>query len=53
MTLPERVRAMNVALTDGEQIYAISDAKVGIFKGIAYENYPFKSENAIGGVMGS
>ena len=38
---------------DGEQIYAISDAKVGIFKGIAYENYPFKSENAIGGVMGS
>jgi len=37
---------------DGAQIYTITDAKVGLFKGIAYADYPQRSENATGGVMG-
>lgn len=36
---------------DDEPIYLIRDAKVGVFKGIAYEDYPLKSKNAIGGIM--
>lgn len=36
---------------DGEHIYTISDAKVGIFTGIAYTDYPAKSENAVGGII--
>lgn len=38
-------------LIDGELIYTIKDAKVGAFKGIAYRDYPFKSENSLGGIM--
>jgi len=38
-------------LVDGEQIYSINDAKVGLFGGIEYPDYPFRSPNAIGGVM--
>ncbi len=36
---------------DDEHIYAIRDAKVGIFTGIAYNDYPLKSKNSIGGFM--
>ncbi len=36
---------------DGEHIYAIKDAKVGIFKNIAYDDYPFRSVNAVGGMI--
>jgi len=36
---------------DDEHIYSIRDAKVGIFTGIAYKDYPFKSKNAVGGIM--
>lgn len=36
---------------DGEHIYSISDAKVGIFTGITYSDYPMKSVNSIGGIM--
>ena len=36
---------------DGEHIYAIKDAKVGIFTGIAYTEYPYKSKNSLGGIM--
>lgn len=36
---------------DSEKIYTISDAKVGIFKGIAYNDYPHKSKNSLGGTM--
>lgn len=37
---------------DDEQIYAISAAKVGVFKGIAYKDYPYpNTPNAKGGVM--
>ena len=38
-------------LVDGEAIYAITDAKVGMFKGIAYPDYPARSANAKGGVL--
>ena len=36
---------------DGESIYLIKDAKVGIFKGIRYPDYPLPSPNSIGGQM--
>jgi len=38
-------------LVDGEEIYKITDAKVGVFPDIQYDCYPFDSENAVGGVM--
>ena len=36
---------------DDEHIYSIKDAKVGIFTGIAYKDYPNKSKNSLGGIM--
>jgi 3-hydroxyacyl-[acyl-carrier protein] dehydratase/trans-2-decenoyl-[acyl-carrier protein] isomerase len=36
---------------DGEAIYTLSDAKVGIFLDIRYGDYPHESENSRGGVM--
>ncbi|MCH7755004.1 bifunctional 3-hydroxydecanoyl-ACP dehydratase/trans-2-decenoyl-ACP isomerase [candidate division KSB1 bacterium] len=36
---------------DDEHIYSIKDAKVGIFTGIAYTDYPYKSKNSLGGIM--
>ncbi|HEX9294574.1 MAG TPA: bifunctional 3-hydroxydecanoyl-ACP dehydratase/trans-2-decenoyl-ACP isomerase [Polyangiaceae bacterium] len=38
-------------LVDGEAIYTIKDAKVGMFLGIAYPDYPTRSNNSVGGVM--
>ena len=38
-------------IVDGEHIYTIKDAKVGVFSGIAYKDYPHKSKNAVGGIM--
>ena len=38
-------------LVDGEHIYTIRDAKVGMFLGIAYGDYPAPSERSRGGVM--
>jgi len=38
-------------LVDGEAIYTLTDAKVGIFKNIAYSDYPNRSANSVGGVM--
>lgn len=35
---------------DGEHIYTIKDAKVGVFSGIAYTDYPYKGKNSVGGV---
>lgn len=34
---------------DGELIYTIKDAKVGMFKNIRYSDYPHRSPNSIGG----
>ncbi len=34
---------------DGELIYSVKDAKVGVFSGIRYENYPFDAKNSLGG----
>ncbi len=39
-------------LVDGEHIYTIKDAKVGLFDGIAYPDYPRRSANSTGGIMG-
>ncbi|HKY69258.1 MAG TPA: bifunctional 3-hydroxydecanoyl-ACP dehydratase/trans-2-decenoyl-ACP isomerase [Gammaproteobacteria bacterium] len=38
-------------LVDDELIYTLKDAKVGIFTGIAYKDYPDPSENSIGGIL--
>jgi 3-hydroxyacyl-[acyl-carrier protein] dehydratase/trans-2-decenoyl-[acyl-carrier protein] isomerase len=37
---------------DGQPIYTVSAAKVGCFLDIRYSDYPFASENAIGGPHG-
>jgi 3-hydroxyacyl-[acyl-carrier protein] dehydratase / trans-2-decenoyl-[acyl-carrier protein] isomerase len=36
---------------DGEHIYTVKDAKVGMFRGIAYTDYPLPSANSKGGIM--
>lgn len=36
---------------DNDLIYNIEDAKVGVFKGIAYPDYPNCSKNSIGGII--
>jgi len=38
-------------VVDGEPIYTVKDAKVGIFRGIRYPDYPLPSANSVGGVM--
>jgi 3-hydroxyacyl-[acyl-carrier protein] dehydratase/trans-2-decenoyl-[acyl-carrier protein] isomerase len=38
-------------LVDGELIYTIKDAKVGLFRGIAYADYPARSAKSKGGIM--
>lgn len=38
-------------LVDGELIYTVKDAKVGVFAGIRYENYPRLGTQAVGGQM--
>ena len=38
-------------LVDGEHIYTVRDAKVGMFLGIAYPDYPARSANSVGGIM--
>jgi 3-hydroxyacyl-[acyl-carrier protein] dehydratase/trans-2-decenoyl-[acyl-carrier protein] isomerase len=51
--MPEQGAAVAIGnakvLVDGEHVYTFTDAKAGIFVGMAYPNYPFMSENAIGG----
>lgn len=36
---------------DGEKIYSVTDAKVGVFPDIQYADYPNHSKNSIGGVL--
>ncbi len=38
-------------LVDGEPIYTVKDAKVGIFKDIRYPDYPRRSAHSVGGQM--
>jgi len=38
-------------LVDGEHIYTVRDARVGLFLDIAYPDYPRRSANALGGMM--
>lgn len=39
-------------LVDGEHIYTIQEARVGLFSAIEYTDYPHCSENAVGGGRG-
>ena len=39
-------------LVDGEAIYEIKRAKVGVFRDIDYADYPWPSERSRGGRMG-
>jgi len=36
-------------LVDGQLVYTVTDAKLGAFKGIRYENYPHPAANSLGG----
>ncbi len=36
---------------DGQAIYTIKDAKVGLFRGIQYPDYPNRSANSTGGLL--
>ena len=36
---------------DGEPIYTVQAAKVGVYPGIAYDDYPARSRNSRGGVL--
>ncbi len=38
-------------LVDGEEIYSLTDAKVGVFPNIQYADYPKQSLNSTGGVI--
>jgi 3-hydroxyacyl-[acyl-carrier protein] dehydratase/trans-2-decenoyl-[acyl-carrier protein] isomerase len=38
-------------LVDGELIYRVVDAKVGMFRGIRYPDYPARSSNSVGGIL--
>jgi len=53
--LPQSGAAMAIGdaclLVDGEEIYTIRKAKVGLFSDIGYGDYPHVSENARGGRM--
>ena len=42
-----------VVSVDDEPIYTIKRAKVGLFRGIEYPDYPRRSTNATGGRMAS
>ena len=53
--MPERGAAIAVGngrlLVDGEPIYTVHNARVGVFEGIAYRDYPARSEHSVGGLM--
>ena len=38
-------------LVDGDPIYTVKDAKVGIFRDIRYTDYPLRSANSVGGQL--
>ncbi len=38
-------------MVDGELIYTIKGARVGMFMGIAYPDYPHPTERSVGGIM--
>ncbi len=38
-------------LVDGEEIYTVKGARVGLFHGIGYPDFPLESENSRGGKM--
>ncbi len=53
--MPEQGAALCIGngrlYVDDEHIYTVRDAKVGCFTGIAYTDYPNRSERSVGGIM--
>ncbi|MBW7857971.1 MAG: bifunctional 3-hydroxydecanoyl-ACP dehydratase/trans-2-decenoyl-ACP isomerase [Leptonema sp. (in: Bacteria)] len=53
--LPEQGACLAIAngslLVDGQLIYQVNDAKVGLFLGIGYKGYPNKTQNHFGGLL--
>ncbi|MDH5716751.1 MAG: bifunctional 3-hydroxydecanoyl-ACP dehydratase/trans-2-decenoyl-ACP isomerase [Spirochaetia bacterium] len=51
--MPQQGTALAVGtgkvFVDDEHIYTINEAKSGVFKGIAYKDFPNRSQNSIGG----
>ena len=54
-SMPDQGAALVVGngrlFVDDEHIYSVTDAKVGVFTGIGYRDYPNRSENSVGGIM--
>ncbi len=42
---------MGTVYVDGEPIYSVRDARVGIFHGLRYQNYPMPGKNDTGGIL--
>lgn len=53
--MPEQGSAIAVGngrlFVDDEEIYTVKDARVGVFNGIAYKDYPARSEHSVGGIL--
>ena len=52
--MPEQGAALAVGngrvYVDDEHIYSVDGARVGVFTGISYPDYPNRSENSVGGI---
>lgn len=52
-----QTQGLAIAIADGKlfvddvEIYRVTKARVGVFKNISYKDYPFPSQNAVGGMM--
>jgi 3-hydroxyacyl-[acyl-carrier protein] dehydratase/trans-2-decenoyl-[acyl-carrier protein] isomerase len=55
-SMPEQGAAIALGnakvFVDDEHVYTMNDMKAGIFMGVAYPDYPFKSKNSLGGIAG-
>lgn len=40
-----------IVLVDDEPVYAMKDARVGLFMNMAYDDYPMRSEKSVGGTL--
>lgn len=54
-SMPDQGAALAIGdgrlFVDDTQIYSVKDAKVGVFTGIGYRDYPLRSANSVGGLM--
>ncbi|MDH5721066.1 MAG: bifunctional 3-hydroxydecanoyl-ACP dehydratase/trans-2-decenoyl-ACP isomerase [Spirochaetia bacterium] len=53
--MPQQGNALAVGngkvFVDDEHIYTVSEAKAGVFKGLAYTDFPNRSKNSVGGAI--